>query len=82
MNRFSFEPSEPSKPGKTSAVCDYYNPRAGYGGKATTAIKCSNDEEVSRAICENVGKHDFVFGRLMELSHAQGCEFSVLVKLK
>ncbi|CAD6570359.1 MAG: hypothetical protein TREMPRED_005740 [Tremellales sp. Tagirdzhanova-0007] len=69
MNRFSVEPS---KSGRTSAVCDYYNPRAGYGGKATTAIKCSNDEEVLKAVCENAGRHDFVFARLMELNHAQG----------
>ena len=79
MNRFSVEPS---KSGRTSAVCDYYNPRAGYGGKATTAIKCSNDEEVLKAVCENAGRHDFVFARLMELNHAQGCEHSLFVELE
>lgn len=70
MNRFH---AVSARPGRTSAVCDYFNPGAGYGAKATTATKCSNDEEVVEAICAQVEGHDLVFGRLMELSNVQGC---------
>lgn len=73
LNRFSLDPT---KGGRTSAVCDYFNPRAGYGAKATTAVKCMNDEDVTKAVCENVEAHEFVFGRLMELANTQGCTYS------
>lgn len=62
------------KRGKRTVVCDTSNARAGYGSKATTAIKCETDDGVVDAILEQVEGHDFVFGRLMDLASAQGCK--------
>nr|XP_019008804.1 uncharacterized protein I206_06488 [Kwoniella pini CBS 10737]OCF47585.1 hypothetical protein I206_06488 [Kwoniella pini CBS 10737] len=64
LNRF--------KPPKTSALIDYGNPRSSYGSKATTAIRCSDDDEVVEKIIENVEGHDLVYGRMMELANVQG----------
>lgn len=64
---------DPSKPGKTSAFCDYSTGRSSLGAKATTSVHCTSDDEVLQAMVENVPKHDFVFGRFMDLSNIQGC---------
>jgi RNA exonuclease 1 len=64
-----------SKTGKTSALCDYFSLRGGYGTKATTAVKCTTDDEVLEAMIRQVEGHDFVFGRLMQLANVQGCEW-------
>ncbi|OCF37620.1 hypothetical protein I316_00747 [Kwoniella heveanensis BCC8398] len=58
--------------GKTSAYIDYGNPRGTYGAKATTAIKCSSDDEVVENMLREVEGHDLVFGRFMELASVQG----------
>lgn len=59
---------------KTSAYCDYGDPRWLYGAKATTAVRCTSDDDVVNAVVKNVQSHTFVFGRMMELSEAQGCK--------
>ncbi|KAK8846710.1 hypothetical protein IAR55_005797 [Kwoniella newhampshirensis] len=69
LNRYT---SDRTKPGKTSAYCDYGNPRAMYGAKATTAVRCTTDDEVIHRMKENMESHDFVFGRMMELATVQG----------
>ncbi|WVR04385.1 hypothetical protein IAU60_001387 [Kwoniella sp. DSM 27419] len=70
LNRFG--PGGEAAKGKTSAYCDYGNPRGTYGAKATTVVKCTNDDEVVEAMQREVESHDLVFGRLMELSNVQG----------
>ncbi|WRT65068.1 uncharacterized protein IL334_002010 [Kwoniella shivajii] len=67
-----FERLNRNKPPKTSAYVDYGNPRSSYGSKATTAIRCSTDDEIVEKILENVEGHDLVFGRMMELANVQG----------
>ncbi|KIR50845.1 RNA exonuclease 1 [Cryptococcus gattii Ru294] len=57
---------------KTSAYCDYGDPRWLYGAKATTAVRCTSDDDVVNAVVKNAQSHTFVFGRMMELSEAQG----------
>nr|ODN81413.1 RNA exonuclease 1 [Cryptococcus depauperatus CBS 7841] len=74
LNRYTIN----SPKGKTSAYCDYGNPRWLYGNKATTAISCSDDEEVWTAVRQHVKSHDFVFARLMDLARVQGCKSHVL----
>jgi RNA exonuclease 1 len=74
FSRISRYSHDPTKPGKTSVMCDSGNPRGGLGAKATTFVKCSSDEEVLKGIQENVGGHDFSFGRFGELAAVQGCE--------
>ncbi|EJD49017.1 hypothetical protein AURDEDRAFT_112749 [Auricularia subglabra TFB-10046 SS5] len=54
----------------TSAVVDYGNPGSWHGAKATTAIPCKSDEEVTRGVIEAAPRHDFVFGRMISLSEA------------
>ena len=71
MNRFT---PDPTVSGKSSAICDHGTPSSGHGSRATTVVKCRTDDEVISAMCDNVPKHDFVFGRLMELADVQGCE--------
>lgn len=65
--------NSPESP-KTSAYCDYGDPRWLYGAKATTAVRCTSDDDVVNAVVKNVQRHTFVFGRMMELSEAQGCK--------
>ncbi|KAG9102215.1 hypothetical protein FS749_011644 [Ceratobasidium sp. UAMH 11750] len=56
--------------GATSAVIDHGNPRAWHGAKATSAVACQNDDQVVAGVLEAAQNHDFVFGRLLELSQA------------
>ena len=63
-----------TKQTKTTACCDYGNPRGGHGLKAKSVSKCTNDEEVLDAMMGYAKDHDFVFGRMTELANAQGCE--------
>lgn len=72
MNRFVVD--KETKKHRTTACCDYGNPRAGHGQRATTVEKCTNDDEVITAMIKHVDSHDFVFGKLAELHSAQGCE--------
>ncbi|WVQ68933.1 uncharacterized protein L199_007142 [Kwoniella botswanensis] len=67
-----FERLNRNKPIKTSAFIDYSNPRTSLGAKATTAIRCTTDDEIVDKILENVEGHDLVFGRMMELANVQG----------
>ncbi|WWC87181.1 uncharacterized protein L201_002067 [Kwoniella dendrophila CBS 6074] len=67
-----FERLNRNKPPKTSAFIDYGNPRSSHGSKATTAIRCTSDDEIVGQMIENVKKHDFTFGRMMELANVQG----------
>ncbi|KAG8747142.1 hypothetical protein FRC10_002191 [Ceratobasidium sp. 414] len=59
--------------GATSAVIDHGNPRAWHGAKATSAVACQNDDQVVAGVLEAAQNHDFVFGRLLELSQALEC---------
>jgi len=63
-----------TKVSRKTAYCDYGNPRTGPGAKATTAVKCTSDDEVVDGMIKSVDDHDFVFGRMMELAHVQGCK--------
>ncbi|CAE6472791.1 unnamed protein product [Rhizoctonia solani] len=58
--------------GSTSAVIDHGNPRAWHGAKATAAVSCQTDDQVVTGVIEAAQNHDFVFGRLLELSQALG----------
>ncbi|KAJ1304455.1 hypothetical protein OPQ81_005602 [Rhizoctonia solani] len=58
--------------GATSAVIDHGNPRAWHGAKATSAVSCQTDDEVVTAVIDAAQNHEFVFGRLLELSQALG----------
>ncbi|ODO08344.1 hypothetical protein L198_00069 [Cryptococcus wingfieldii CBS 7118] len=57
---------------RTSCYCDYGDPRWLYGAKATTAVQAHNDDDVVKSIVDNVEQHDFLFGRMLELSQVQG----------
>ncbi|WVQ77877.1 hypothetical protein IAR50_007580 [Cryptococcus sp. DSM 104548] len=57
---------------RTSCYCDYGDPRWLYGAKATTAVQAHNDDDVIESIVDNVEQHDFLFGRMLELSQVQG----------
>ncbi|ORY25328.1 hypothetical protein BCR39DRAFT_544313 [Naematelia encephala] len=70
MTRFTPDPER--VPGKTSAMIDTSIPRQSAGNKATTVVKCDNDDGVIQAMIDQAEKHDFVFGRLMELADVQG----------
>nr|XP_018265795.1 uncharacterized protein I303_02169 [Kwoniella dejecticola CBS 10117]OBR87953.1 hypothetical protein I303_02169 [Kwoniella dejecticola CBS 10117] len=67
-----FERLNRCKPAKTSALIDYGNPRSSHGSKATTAIRCGDDDEIVEKMLEHVEGHDLIFGRLMELANVQG----------
>ncbi|CEL61016.1 hypothetical protein RSOLAG1IB_04255 [Rhizoctonia solani AG-1 IB] len=58
--------------GSTSAVIDHGNPRAWHGAKATSAVSCQTDDQVVTGVIDAAQNHDFVFGRLLELSQALG----------
>ncbi|CAE6453937.1 unnamed protein product [Rhizoctonia solani] len=58
--------------GSTSAVIDHGNPRAWHGAKATSAVSCQTDDQVVTGVIDAARNHDFVFGRLLELSQALG----------
>ncbi|CAE6415580.1 unnamed protein product [Rhizoctonia solani] len=58
--------------GSTSAVIDHGNPRAWHGAKATAAVSCQTDDQVVAGVIDAAQNHDFVFGRLLELSQALG----------
>jgi RNA exonuclease 1 len=79
VNRFipTTASSSSSKSGQSSAVCDYANLKSGHGGKATTTVKCENDDEILDAMLEHVEGHHLVFGRFMELANVQGCKFTI-----
>ncbi|GAA5998067.1 RNA exonuclease [Rhodotorula paludigena] len=57
---------------KTSAVVDHGTPGQWHGAKATTAIACSNDDEVLQGMLDSVDKHDLTLARFMDLSHTLG----------
>ncbi|KZT50721.1 hypothetical protein CALCODRAFT_461393 [Calocera cornea HHB12733] len=65
-------PSGKRHAGATSAVVDHGHPAQWHGAKATTAVACTNDDEVVDGVVDVIGKHDFVFARMMDLSHAVG----------
>lgn len=72
MNRYVRD--EKTKQGRKTAYCDYGNTKGGAGAKASSVAKCTTDEEVVENMISFVQNHDFVFGRMMELAHVQGCE--------
>jgi RNA exonuclease 1 len=66
----------PARGGATSirtAVIDHGNPAVMHGSKATTAVPCTDDEDVLKGLLETVPSHAFVFGRFTALADALGC---------
>ncbi|GAA5885123.1 hypothetical protein JCM6882_007239 [Rhodosporidiobolus microsporus] len=57
---------------KTSAVVDHGTPGQWHGAKATTAIACTNDDEVLQGLLDTVSSHDLTIARFMDLSHTLG----------
>ncbi|KAF9462298.1 ribonuclease H [Collybia nuda] len=54
------------------AVVDHGNPSVMHGNKASTAVGCTNDEEVLKALLDVVPSHQFIFGRFMALADTMG----------
>jgi RNA exonuclease 1 len=65
--------------GKTlkTAVVDYGKPSTWLGSKATSTVACTCDEDVVTGMKEMVHNHQFVFGRMLELSEGLGCELFI-----
>ncbi|GAA5829121.1 hypothetical protein JCM11251_004132 [Rhodosporidiobolus azoricus] len=57
---------------KTSAVVDHGTPGQWHGAKASTAIACTNDDEVLQGLLDTVSSHDLTIARFMDLSHTLG----------
>ncbi|GAA5902806.1 hypothetical protein JCM5296_002887 [Sporobolomyces johnsonii] len=57
---------------KTSAVVDHGTPGQWHGAKATTAIACTNDDEVLQGMLDSIEGHDLTIARFMDLSHTLG----------
>jgi len=58
-----------------TGVVDYGTPSSWMGAKATSTVACKCDDDVAKGVAELVTTHQFVFGRMMELSGALGCEY-------
>lgn len=63
-----------SKNGKMirTAVIDYGNPSTWLGSKATSTTACTNDDDVVKGIQDSLGTHQFIFGRMLEVSEGLG----------
>jgi RNA exonuclease 1 len=57
-----------------TGVVDYGTPSSWMGAKATSTVACKCDDDVAKGVAELITTHQFVFGRMMELSEALGCE--------
>ncbi|KAG8836333.1 hypothetical protein FRC17_005619 [Serendipita sp. 399] len=55
-----------------TGVVDYGTPATWLGSKATSTFACSNDDDVVKGIQDMVGSHQFIFGRMLELSEGLG----------
>lgn len=64
--------SQSSSNGVRTAVVDYGTPSTWLGSKATSTVACTNDDDVVNGIEDLIGTHQFIFGRMMELSEALG----------
>ena len=62
------------KPSIRTAVVDYGTPSTWLGNKATSTVACVCDQDVVKGVEELIGSHQFVFGRMMELSECLGCK--------
>ena len=58
-----------------TGVVDYGTPSTWLGAKATSTVACKCDDDVTKGVAELIITHQFVFGRMMELSEALGCEY-------
>ncbi|KAF8644810.1 hypothetical protein AX16_008267 [Volvariella volvacea WC 439] len=58
--------------GIKSAVVDHGNPSMMHGNKATTAIGCTNDEEVLQGLLNVMPSHHFTYGRFLSLANILG----------
>lgn len=58
-----------------TGVVDYGTPSSWMGAKATSTVACNCDDDVAKGIAELITTHQFVFGRMMGLSGALGCEY-------
>ncbi|KAG8822435.1 hypothetical protein FRC19_006014 [Serendipita sp. 401] len=56
-----------------TGVVDYGTPATWLGSKATSTVACANDDDVVKGIQDMIGSHQFVFGRMLELSEGMGC---------
>ena len=61
-----------------TGVVDYGSPSSWMGAKATSTVACKCDDDVAKGVAELVTAHQFVFGRMMELSGALGCEYPAI----
>ncbi|KIM31905.1 hypothetical protein M408DRAFT_327301 [Serendipita vermifera MAFF 305830] len=55
-----------------TAVVDYGNPSTWLGSKATSTVACTSDDDVVKGVQDLIGSHQFVFGRMLELSERLG----------
>lgn len=62
-----------------TAVVDYGKPSTWLGSKATSTVACGSDEDVVNGIKQMVDGHQFVFGRMLELSEGLGCTSSIIL---
>lgn len=53
-------------------MVDHGNPGQWHGSKADTAIACKTDQEVVQGVVANAASHEFIFARLLDLSHQLG----------
>jgi RNA exonuclease 1 len=58
-----------------TAVVDYGNPSTWLGSKATSTAACVCDQDVVKGVEDLIGSHQFVFGRMLELSERLGCKW-------
>lgn len=56
-----------------TGVVDYGQPQSWLGSKATSTIACKCDQDVVDGMSSLIPNHEFVFGRMMELSESLGC---------
>ena len=61
-----------------TGVVDYGTPSSWMGAKATSTVACKCDDDVAKGVAELVTTHQFVFGRMMELSGALKCEYPAI----
>lgn len=59
---------------KVAAVVDHGAPGQWMAGRAKTSLGFRTDDEVVDGIIGSIDEHDFLFGRMMDLSHALGCK--------
>ncbi|GAA97745.1 uncharacterized protein L969DRAFT_55485 [Mixia osmundae IAM 14324] len=57
---------------KTSAIIDYGSPAVWIARGCSTVTACTSDDEICSGMISAAQTQDFVYGRMLELSHARG----------